>query len=141
MTRESMIKVLRYKAEHIKTHIKPEFFLEVAEALEQEPTEPIKAVSLDRVKQVRAEISDWDVNKVMDGCSEPFKLGVAKGLDIASVILDKLTESEEAISRADAIKREKYGFTDADIDKYAVQVQNGEGYYNSCGEYVSYNLD
>ena len=56
--------------------------------------EPIKAVSLDKVKQAREEISDWDVNKVMDGCSEPFKLGVAKGLDIASVILDKLIESE-----------------------------------------------
>ena len=37
MTKESMIKVLRYKAEHIKTRIKPEFFLEVADALEQQP--------------------------------------------------------------------------------------------------------
>ena len=35
MTRkESMIKVLRYKAEHIKTKIKPEFFNEVADVLE-----------------------------------------------------------------------------------------------------------
>lgn len=57
--------------------------------------EPIKAVPLDKVKQAREEISDWDVNKVMDGCSEPFKLGAAKGLDIASVILDKLIESEK----------------------------------------------
>jgi DNA-directed RNA polymerase subunit RPC12/RpoP len=39
MTKESMIKVLRYKAEHIKTRIKPEFFLEVADALEQQPCE------------------------------------------------------------------------------------------------------
>ncbi len=52
------------------------------------------SIPLDKVKQAREEISDWDVNKVMDGCSEPFKLGVAKGLDIASVILDKLIESE-----------------------------------------------
>ena len=52
------------------------------------------SISLDKVKQAREEISDWDVNKVMDGCSEPFRLGVAKGLDIASVILDKLIESE-----------------------------------------------
>lgn len=37
MTREAMIKVLRYKADHIKTKIRPEFFMEVAEALEQEP--------------------------------------------------------------------------------------------------------
>lgn len=40
MTRkESIIKVLRYKAEHIKTKIKPEFFTEVADMLEQEPCE------------------------------------------------------------------------------------------------------
>lgn len=58
--------------------------------------EPIKAVSLDRIKAVKDGISDFDVNTVMDGGSEPFRLGVAKGLDIASVILDKLiAESEE----------------------------------------------
>lgn len=34
MNKESMIKVLRYKAEHIKTKIKPEFFAEVADVLE-----------------------------------------------------------------------------------------------------------
>ena len=39
MTKEAMIKVLRYKAEHIKTKIKPEFFAEVADTLEQEPCE------------------------------------------------------------------------------------------------------
>lgn len=37
MTREAMIKVLRYKAEHIKAKIRPEFFTEVADMLEQEP--------------------------------------------------------------------------------------------------------
>jgi hypothetical protein len=36
---------------------------------------------------------------------------------------------------------EEYGLTDADLDRYAVQVQNGDGYYNSEGKYVSYNLD
>ena len=45
---------------------------------------------------------------------------------------------EDAISRVDAIK---CGLTDADTDKYAVQIQNGEGYYNSDGRYVSYDLD
>jgi hypothetical protein len=54
-----------------------------------------ETIPLDKVKQARAEISDWDVNEVMDGCSEPFRLGVARGLDIASEILDKLLESEE----------------------------------------------
>ena len=36
MTKEAMIKVLRYKAEHIKTKIKPEFFNEVADVLESD---------------------------------------------------------------------------------------------------------
>lgn len=57
--------------------------------------EEVKAIPLDKVKKAREEISDWDVNKVMDGCSEPFRLGVARGLDIASEILDELIESEE----------------------------------------------
>lgn len=32
---------------------------------------------------------------------------------------------------------------DADFDRYAVQVQNGEGYYDASGTYQSYykNLD
>lgn len=36
---------------------------------------------------------------------------------------------------------EECELTDADTDKYAVQVQNGEGYYNSDGKYVPYDLD
>lgn len=36
---------------------------------------------------------------------------------------------------------EEYGLTDADTDQYAVQVQNGEGYYNSSGKYVSFGLE
>lgn len=36
---------------------------------------------------------------------------------------------------------EEYGLTDSDIDRFAVEVQNGEGYYNSEGKYVSYDLD
>lgn len=36
---------------------------------------------------------------------------------------------------------EEFGLTDADLDRYAVQVQNGEGYYNSDGKYVSYDLE
>ena len=42
MNKESMIKVLRYKAEHIKTKIKPEFFNEVADMLDQQPCDQIK---------------------------------------------------------------------------------------------------
>ncbi len=36
MKKESMIRVLKYKAENIKTHITPKFFHEVANALEAE---------------------------------------------------------------------------------------------------------
>lgn len=32
---------------------------------------------------------------------------------------------------------EEYG-TDADSDKYAVEVQNGDGYYDEFGRYVSF---
>lgn len=31
---------------------------------------------------------------------------------------------------------EEYGLTDADTDKYAVEVMNGDGYYNEFGEFV-----
>mgnify|MGYP000012302261 FL=1 len=31
--------------------------------------------------------------------------------------------------------------TDADFDSYAVQVQNGYGYYDESGKYVSYGCD
>lgn len=33
---------------------------------------------------------------------------------------------------------EEYGLSDADLDRYSVQVQNGDGYYNSQGRYISY---
>ena len=33
---------------------------------------------------------------------------------------------------------EEYG-TDADFDRYAVEVQNGDGYYNEDGWYVSFS--
>lgn len=32
---------------------------------------------------------------------------------------------------------EEYG-TDADFDKYAVQIQNGDGYYDSAGSFVRF---
>ena len=35
----------------------------------------------------------------------------------------------------------EYGLTDADMDKYASEVQNGFGYYNSDGRYISYNIE
>lgn len=36
---------------------------------------------------------------------------------------------------------EEYGFSDADADRCAVQIQNGEGYYDTNGKYVSYEKD
>lgn len=53
------------------------------------------SITLDQIKDARDEISDWDVNKEMVGTSEPFRLGVARGLDIASEILDKLIAESE----------------------------------------------
>ena len=35
---------------------------------------------------------------------------------------------------------EEYG-TDADFDRHSVQVQNGDGYYDSAGRYRSHNND
>lgn len=36
---------------------------------------------------------------------------------------------------------EEYGLTDADTDKYAVEVQNGDGYYDNSGDYRSYRKE
>lgn len=33
---------------------------------------------------------------------------------------------------------EEFGLTDADLDRYAVEVQNGDGYYNSDGRFIRY---
>lgn len=45
MKKESMIRVLRYKAENIKTHITPKFFQEVANTLEAEEKPCSDAIS------------------------------------------------------------------------------------------------
>lgn len=36
---------------------------------------------------------------------------------------------------------DEYSLTDADLDRYAVEVQNGDGYYNSDGWFVRYRDD
>lgn len=36
---------------------------------------------------------------------------------------------------------EEYGLSDADTDKYSVEVQNGDGYYDTDGKYISYNKE
>ena len=36
---------------------------------------------------------------------------------------------------------EEYGLTDTDTDKYAVEVMNGDGYYNSEGRFVRFRDD
>ena len=41
----------------------------------------------------------------------------------------------------DLVVCEEYGLTDADTDKYAAEVQNGNGYYNDYGKYVSYGKE
>lgn len=52
MKKESMIRVLRYKAKNIKTHITPKFFREVANALEAEQETCEDAISREQaIKQ------------------------------------------------------------------------------------------
>ena len=41
----------------------------------------------------------------------------------------------------DLVVCEEYGLTDADIDKYSVEVQNGYGYYSEYGKYVSFGKE
>lgn len=36
---------------------------------------------------------------------------------------------------------EEYGLSDADTDKYAVEVQNGDGYYDDNGKYRSFGFE
>lgn len=36
---------------------------------------------------------------------------------------------------------EEYGLTDADTGNYSVEVQNGDGYYDSNGKYRSYGKE
>ncbi len=83
MTRESMIKVLRYKAEHIKAKIKPEFFAEVADMLEQEPCEDT--------------ISRADAIRVASGYCHP--ANIAKELAKLPPVTPDLTECEDCVSR------------------------------------------
>lgn len=33
------------------------------------------------------------------------------------------------------------GLTDADTDRYAIEVQNGDGYYDDAGKYRSYGKE
>lgn len=51
-------------------------------------------IERERINKAIEKIEDWNVNEAMVGCSEPFRLGVAKGLDIAVVILKKYLESQ-----------------------------------------------
>ena len=41
----------------------------------------------------------------------------------------------------DLVVCEEYGLTDADTDKYSVELQNGDGYYSEYGKYVSYGKE
>ena len=36
---------------------------------------------------------------------------------------------------------EEYELTDSDTDKYAVEVQNGDGFYNEIGKYVQFEKE
>lgn len=38
----------------------------------------------------------------------------------------------------DLVVCEEYGLIDVDTDRYAIEVQNGDGYYNSEGRFVRF---
>lgn len=63
MTKDEMIKGLRYKAENIKAHMKPEFFAEVADYLESQ--------NMNELENLNAEI-----NKIISK-NEKFTEGLA----------------------------------------------------------------
>ena len=39
----------------------------------------------------------------------------------------------------DLVVCEEYGLTDADTDKYAVEVMNGDGHYDENGKFIRYS--
>lgn len=41
----------------------------------------------------------------------------------------------------DLVVCEEYNLTDADTDKYAVEVQNNDGFYNEFGKYVQFEKE
>ena len=61
MTKDEMIKGLRYKAENIKAHMEPEFFAEVADYLESQKWIPIKKELPTEHETVLVRDSDGDV--------------------------------------------------------------------------------
>ena len=117
MSKESMIKVLRYKAEHIKANIRPEFFAEVANMLEQEPCEDCcngdqeekaklcqksyLAGMEHRQEPCEDAISRADAIRVASGYCHP--ANIAKELAKLPPVQPKPTECEDAISRQAAI--------------------------------------
>lgn len=61
MTKDEMIKGLRYKAENIKAHMEPEFFAEVADYLESQKWIPIEKGYPDGSEIVLVRDRDGDV--------------------------------------------------------------------------------
>ena len=41
----------------------------------------------------------------------------------------------------DLVVCEEYDLTDSNTDKFATEVQNGDGYYNDFGDYVSFGKE
>ena len=72
MTKEEMIKRLRYKANNIKAHIEPEFFNEVADKLEEQ-TDVIS--SIEKMQDTYRQLY---IRK-----SEDYDMGFADGLEYA----------------------------------------------------------
>jgi hypothetical protein len=61
MTKDEMIKGLRYKAENIKAHMEPEFFAEVADYLEYQKWTPLEKECPEEYETVLVKEIDGDV--------------------------------------------------------------------------------
>jgi hypothetical protein len=61
MTKDEMIKGLRYKAENIKAHMEPEFFAEIADYLESQKWVPIEKGHPEKYENVLVKDINGDV--------------------------------------------------------------------------------
>lgn len=51
--------------------------------------EDYKNIWLKCIEDIKAEIENYNIRSNFSGCSEPFMLGVTKGLDLAAEIIDR----------------------------------------------------
>lgn len=86
MTKDEMIKGLRYKAENIKAHMEPEFFTEVADYLESQKWVPIKDQPPEVNETVLVRDSDGYVTCAYRLHDEPYFYESISGMGMSNVV-------------------------------------------------------